>query len=78
MTDKERIEFLAGEVNALRAFCLAVVNTHPEPATLGDQFHRLSEMAIGISGGSAVSEEYMKGMQQTAEEFTKHILSKIE
>lgn len=77
MQDNERIEHLAGEVNALRAFCFAVINTHPDLGMLGNEFHRLSEMAIGISGGTSVSDAYMKGVQQTSEELTNHILQKL-
>lgn len=77
MTESKKLDELAGEVNALRAFCFAVINTHPDLGMLGNEFNRLSETAIGIATGHAVSEGYLKGLQQSCEELTSQILARI-
>jgi hypothetical protein len=72
-TDSEKINYLAGEISAFRAFALALINSHPDVQHLADEFLRLSEAAIGISGGTPVSEQYVEAQRKTIDELNAHM-----
>jgi hypothetical protein len=69
----ETIDFLAGEVNGLRAVLLALVNTHPEHDTLHQELERLSESTTSVSNPTPVSEDYVAGQTRTINEFKDRI-----
>jgi hypothetical protein len=77
METGEKIDFLAGEVSALRAFALAVINSHPNLRLLRDEFERLSELQIGLSVPSTVTEQYLDGQRQAADVLRAHIAARI-
>jgi hypothetical protein len=58
MNDTDRLHFLAGEVSALRAFAMAVIQTHPNLPALQAEFERLRESQTALSNPVPVREEY--------------------
>ena len=63
MTDSEKLETLAGRVHALVGFATAVITSHPNPAILALHLERVSEMNLARAETSAVSENYVEGVQ---------------
>jgi hypothetical protein len=72
MTD-DQFYFLAGEVNALHAIVLALVNTHPDPARLGAELESLVELQIALTTPIPLSEKYLDGQENTIKHFTSRI-----
>lgn len=70
MNDTERLHFLAGEVNGLRAAVFALIHTHPDHAALVGELERLSELTVSLSNPVAVTEDYLAGQSQTIQEVT--------
>lgn len=68
MTEQEKIEYLAGQLNGLMAFFIAVINTHHDKSALAREHERLSEVQLAISNPIAVSEPFLAGQLQSKEE----------
>lgn len=56
MNDTERLHFLAGKVNGLRAAVFALIETHPDPTRLVQELERLSELSTRLSNPLPVTE----------------------
>lgn len=76
--DKARLEHLAGEVSALRAFAPAVIATHHEPHHLNEEFIRLSEHQIGLTTPADVSDAYVDGQRQTLDVLREYLRLRLE
>ena len=72
MTDADRLHFLAGEVNGLRAAIFALIDTHRYPAALLADLERLGEVAKSTASPLPVTEAYLEGQEQTIKEFTAY------
>lgn len=72
-----RTEAAGGELNALRAFALALINTHPDITKLLEEFVRLEEVAIALGNGSSVSEQYLESMRSLSNELKMHMVTRL-
>ena len=68
-------DHLAGQLAALKAVMLALINTHPKPAALAREIHRLTEAAQSGSLQTTVSEAYMHGLSQMQSDLLNHAAS---
>jgi hypothetical protein len=73
MNDAQRLEFLAGQVAALEAFALAVINAHPNVQLLHDDFSRLKMQQESSSLPVPVSEAYLDGQAAVANDLERHL-----
>lgn len=72
----EHVHYLAGQVNALEAFALALINTHPDLARLSREFHRISETQAAISLPRVWADEFLHGQAATKEALEAHIANR--
>jgi hypothetical protein len=77
VTDSQRLEFLAGQVAALEAFTVALVNSHPNVALLHAEFTRLNELQASASLPTPVSEDYLDGRAATANDLQAHLAAVV-
>jgi hypothetical protein len=77
MSEASRLEYLAGQVAALNAFAIALINAHPDLAALQAEYGRLAENQVALSSPEPVSEAYLNGQQQTAEPLLALIAARI-
>ena len=61
MTDKERLDYLQGQVAALKSFCLALMSSHPNPRLLFDRMERFGNQQAGILLGQPTSDALLQG-----------------
>lgn len=64
MTDAERIDFLLGQVAAIKAFCLAAVIAHPDRELLADAFHLMAEHTDVKMLASPATDELLEGIAE--------------
>lgn len=76
MDDRSRLEYLAGQVAALNAFAIAVIDTHSDVGALHAEYSRLVESQVALSAPEPVSEAYLNGQQQTAEPLLALLVAK--
>jgi hypothetical protein len=77
MTDREKMEFLGGQMHAFVEFAAAVIATHPYPAILARHFEKyleLNQASIGtnpsnpyVEGAQDVRNRLMQVVQMTVE-----------
>jgi hypothetical protein len=60
------VDFLAGQVHGLISAVLALISTHPDPATLERHLEAVNLAAQGRAGGEPVSDEFLEGMDDVA------------
>ena len=53
MTDEERIDYLIGQVTALKSFCFALLASHENLPMLVSRIEKLNEQQIGLLLGQA-------------------------
>lgn len=70
---KRRVDFLAGEVAAMRAFLLVLMKTHPDPRRLMADFDRARAIQEAASVPTTVSDEYLAGQEETADQIAEYI-----
>ena len=73
MTDKDRIDYLGGQVAALEAFALAVINSHPDIQLLNNEITRLNVVQESNSLPTQVSEAYLDGQAAIAGDIQAHV-----
>jgi hypothetical protein len=49
MTNSQKLEYLAGQVNAMMTFVIASINSHPDISSLAQEYRRLSEAQVSSS-----------------------------
>lgn len=76
MTDL-KADAAGGQLNALRAFALAVINTHPDVSKLLDEFIKLEEIAIALGTGSTVSEQYLESMRDVSNDLKLQMVTRL-
>jgi hypothetical protein len=69
MNDTEKLQYLAGELNALRLVLTAIANTHPDPMRLWHEIDRLAELPIGSSAQLPVTDLYLRGYSDSVDNF---------
>lgn len=74
MTDSERIDFLIGQVAALKAFSISLIIREPDPRALLQLFDRGSEHTIAKTLPTKASEAMLQGMEDIRHALT-HVLS---
>jgi hypothetical protein len=65
MNTVQKLDHLAGQVNALSAFVSAVIHSHQNISALVNEYNRTSELQTSSSLPLAVSEEFLQGQNQT-------------
>lgn len=63
MEQEERLDYLIGQVAALKAFCAAILVDHPAPSNVLAAFNKAGEMAISKTLPTVASEPMLTGMQ---------------
>ena len=63
--EPDRLLYLGGQVNALLALVTALVQHHPERARLLEAFRRSAQLQETQALNLAVSEDYLRGLQET-------------
>jgi hypothetical protein len=61
---EERLDFLAGQVHALRSFAHATISAHESPERLGKLIDEVIETAIAQATPESVMDEYLHGLQE--------------
>lgn len=61
MTDEERIDYLIGQVTALKSFCFALLASHENLPLLVSRMEKLNERQIGLLLGQAAQEVTLEG-----------------
>ena len=61
MTEKERLDYVQGQVAALKSFCLALMAAHPNPTLLFDRMERFGNQQAGILLGQPASDALLQG-----------------
>jgi hypothetical protein len=62
MTEREKIEFLAGEVHALMGFATAVVLSHSDLSLLASKIEEVSQANLARAEGESVTDSYVDGV----------------
>ncbi len=67
--NENQFQFLAGEVNGLRAVLTALIATHPDRAALGAKLAQLFEDQLALTTPLGVPEIFLEGQAHIAHEF---------
>jgi hypothetical protein len=78
MTDAEKLQHLAGDVSGLRMVIMALLNAQPDPTALLAQVDRLSELQIGVTAATAVSDAFLKGQDDAIAAVRAHLLEIVQ
>jgi hypothetical protein len=78
MTDAEKLQHLAGDVSGLRMVIMALLNAQPNPTALLAQVDRLSELQIGVTAATAVSDAFLKGQDDAIAAVRAHLLEIVQ
>ena len=65
MAQLDKLDYLYGQVNALLAFAAASIQYHPEPEKFREGFRRSAALQESNAMNQAVSEDYLRGQQET-------------
>ncbi len=74
MSNDDKFEFLAGEVNALRAVLMALVATQPDHRALLQELDRLAEQQRAVSNPMPVTEQFIEGQARAVDAFRGRIV----
>jgi hypothetical protein len=61
--ETENVHFLAGQVHALVGFCIAVINNHPSPASLGLHLDAVEHVTLAHVESTLVMEDFLDGVR---------------
>ena len=78
MTDAERIDYLQGQVLALRSMCYALAVTHKDLPQLVKAMDKYGEMQIAVTLGQATSEKTLEGAAGMRASLRAHALGMLE
>lgn len=78
MTDAERIDFMQGQIIALRSMCFALMATHGNLPQLVNAMERFAELQIGVTLGQAASEATLEGAANMRETLHRHASGMLE
>lgn len=73
MTDSEKIDFLAGQVQALAHFVVVLINTHHDRALLKEDFAIAKQVGLAKIEWLPVSDRYLDGMHEMNEQIARGI-----
>jgi hypothetical protein len=57
----KRLRFSDGQIHMLMGFCLALIDTHPDPSELARHFETAVQTTIAKSESALIEEEYLDG-----------------
>lgn len=69
----EQLYYVAGQVSALHAILMAVVNTHPDPARLGKELEELVQVQLALTTPIPLSETFFDAQENAIKHFTSRI-----
>ena len=73
MSADEKIDWLVGQVDALKAFMLASIRSHPNAQAFSQEFETASEIQLGQVLPRKISEHYIQGLQSMVDDI-RHFL----
>jgi len=71
MTNEDRLDFLIGQVAAMKAFCIASAVSHTNPSELLAAFQRGSEYTVAKTLPTVASEAMLQGMDSMNQDLLK-------
>ena len=71
MNDSERLDYVIGQVAALKAFCITLICLHPAPRQLATALEKFAEMGVAKTLPTRASDAMIEGM----ETMKAHLLS---
>lgn len=71
MNNEERLDFVIGQVAVLKAFCAAVVISHPAPESILQVFTRASEITTAKMLPTGASEAMLEGIESMTQDLHK-------
>jgi hypothetical protein len=77
VSEGDKLQFLAGDVNGLRTVLMALVDTHPDLRALLQQLDRLAELQVAVTNLMPVTEKFIEGQSQAIDAFRARILEII-
>jgi hypothetical protein len=69
----EKLNYLAGEVNGLRAAIFALMEVCPDLLALRAALDQSGEAALSLSNPHPVSEQYLEGQRQAIDGMKTHL-----
>jgi hypothetical protein len=73
MTADERFDWLAGQVDAIKAFMLASIESHPNIEAFSKEFEKASEVQLGQVLPQKISDHYLQGLQTMVEDIRRFL-----
>ena len=67
MTEHDRVDYLAGQLDALIGFARAMIKSHASRQQLEAAFRESEQMGLALSESTTVSEAYLDGQRETNE-----------
>ena len=67
MTEEDRIDFVTGQVHALKAVMLALIEVYPQPAHLRRILESCDQVSQARSEADFVSESFLEGRKEVFE-----------
>jgi len=64
MTDSEKIDYLAGQLDAMLVAISALFKTHPDLQELDKKLSANTELQVTTSLGRTVTEQYLRGQSK--------------
>ncbi len=63
MDSEQRLDYVIGQVTALKAFCISAIVSHPNPTELLTHFSRASEITTAKTLPTKASEAMIEGIE---------------
>lgn len=77
MTADEKIEFLQGQVQALQACILALIETHPDPAGFCAKLAGMMQASLAKGSGDGAADAAIDGFQDMQTSLEKYAASAL-
>ena len=72
MTDADRLDFVAGQVHGLKTIIAALIPISSNREYARQEIAKASLAATGRTGSTSVSDEFLAGLQDVLETFSKN------
>lgn len=69
MSETDRLNYLAGQVSALRGFVEAVIKSHPDKPKLIEEYNQFKEKQLAMTIPTTMPEYFIKGQQEIYDNF---------
>jgi hypothetical protein len=72
--ESARLEFVAGQVHALLAFALAVIETHPSPALLEQHLGLAQQAGLARAESTLLPDDFLDGQRDVMDRLQQRAL----